>query len=568
MKLNNSQCCLRLKVHFAVLLLYVGLATVSVWSQTAAPASLSGTAKLNGSLVVEGVMVVAVSPSGKTRKRGSGNAKGNPVPAKVDNTGAFSIEGLIKGAYDLIATGKSIKTKVMSITVQEGNSNVVNMVLERAATARVRVTIMNSNGGPLGNTQVAIYSSELPASICEACKLAELTTDTNGEINYSDIASEQAYSLAIKIPRAGSVGDIRLTADAITLGTESVAQVEMRVGDGAQPVLTARLLPSSKVSPDMQRQEQLVNIPVVRTSTVVASGANMKIRGVVTRRDADTFTVRDNNGVDTIVQLTDRTSVKAKGGFLRGGANYAQTQILRGLILEVEGSGNQSGELLAGKVRFTESDLRVARAVESRAAPLEDRATTTETKLAQVEQNAQRLSGQLDELAAVANTAKGGARTAQETADAAVAGVNATNNRISFLDDYDPQAVAAVNFRTGSAELNKDSKATLDEVATRALNSKGYVLEISGFADATGSVARNRALSQRRADAVIRYLIENHNIPLRRIVTPYGYGETNPVAENNSREGRAQNRRVEVKLLVNKGLLQAVPTMTATPVPE
>jgi outer membrane protein OmpA-like peptidoglycan-associated protein len=299
-------------------------------------------------------------------------------------------------------------------------------------------------------------------------------------------------------------------------------------------------------------------------SRTVASGEKMKIKGVVTRRDADTFTVRDMNGVDTTVRLDDRTSVKTKGGFLRSGANYGQTQILRGLNLEVEGRGNGSGELIAEKVRFNDSDLRVARAVESRAAPLEDRASTTESKLSQVEQNAQRLSGQLDELAAVANTAKGGARAAQETADQAVAGVNATNERISALDDYVPQTVLAVNFRTGSAVLSADSKSKLDELATKALNSKGYVLEVSGFTDTTGSVARNRALSQRRADNVIRYLVENHQIPLRRIVTPYGFGESNPVAENNSRTGRAENRRVEVKLLVNKGLMQSAPAMTTS----
>lgn len=298
-------------------------------------------------------------------------------------------------------------------------------------------------------------------------------------------------------------------------------------------------------------------------SRTVVSGQKMKIKGVVTRRDSDTFTVRDNNGVDTIVRLDDRTSVKAKGGFLRSGANYAQTQILRGLNMEVEGRGNQSGELIADKIRFNESDLRVARAVESRAAPLEDRASTTESKLSQVEQNAQRLSGQLDELAAVANTAKGGARAAQQTADSAVAGVNLTNERISALDDYEPQTVAAVNFRTGSAVLSADSKAKLDEVATKALNSKGYVIEVSGYADTTGSIERNRALSQRRADNVIRYLVENHSIPLRRIVTPYGYGESNALAENTSREGRAQNRRVEVKLLVNKGLMQQAPAMNS-----
>lgn len=296
-------------------------------------------------------------------------------------------------------------------------------------------------------------------------------------------------------------------------------------------------------------------------SRTVASGQKMKVKGVVTRRDADTFTVRDLNGVDTVVRLDDKTSVKTKGGFLRGGTNYGQTNILRGLNVEIEGHGNSSGELAAEKIRFNESDLRVARAVESRAAPLEERASNTETKLTQVEANAQRLSGQLDELAAVSNAARGGAKAAQETADAAVAGVNATNDRISALDDYEPQSVAAVNFKTGSAILSPDSKTQLDDIATKALNAKGYVLEVSGYADATGSIARNRALSQRRADAVIRYLVENHQIPLRRIVTPYGFGETNPVADNTTRDGRAQNRRVEIKLLVNKGLTAPTPSM-------
>ncbi len=293
----------------------------------------------------------------------------------------------------------------------------------------------------------------------------------------------------------------------------------------------------------------------------VASGQKMKLKGVVTRRDADTFTVRDMNGMDTVVRLDDRTSVKTKGGFLRSGTNYAQTSILRGLNLEIEGRGNGSGELQAEKIRFNESDMRVARAVESRATPLEERATDTENKLSQVEANAQRLSGQLDELAAVSNAARGGAKAAQATADAAVAGVNATNERISSLDDYAPQQTAAVNFKSGSAVLTADSKTTLDDIASKALNAKGYVLEVSGFADSRGSVNLNRALSQRRADAVIRYLVENHSIPLRRIVTPYGYGEMNPVAENETRDGRAQNRRVEIKLLVNKGLTAPTPTM-------
>jgi OOP family OmpA-OmpF porin len=293
----------------------------------------------------------------------------------------------------------------------------------------------------------------------------------------------------------------------------------------------------------------------------VASGEKMKIKGVVVRRDADTFTVRDLSGVDTIVRLTDQTSVKSNGGFLRSGTNYGATNILRGLNLEVEGRGGSNGELNAEKVRFNDSDLRTARAVESRATPLEERASATETRLTDVEANAQKLSGQLDELAAVSNAARGGAKAAQETADAAVAGVNATNDRISALDDYVPQDSAAVNFRVGSSILSADAKTKLDAIATKALNAKGYVLEVTGYADSTGNTERNRALSQRRADAVIRYLVENHQIPLRRIVTPYGFGESNPIADNSTRSGRAENRRVEVKVLVNKGLTQPAPTM-------
>jgi len=293
----------------------------------------------------------------------------------------------------------------------------------------------------------------------------------------------------------------------------------------------------------------------------VSSGQKMKIKGVVVRRDADTFTVRDINGVDTVVRLTDRTSVKSSGGFLRSGTNYGQTNILRGLNLEVDGHGGSNGDLEADKVRFNESDLRTARAVESRATPLEERATASEGRLSEVEQNAQKLSGQLDELAAVSNAARGGAKAAQQTADAAVAGVNATNDRISALDDYVPQETTAVNFRVGSSVLNTDAKAKLDAIATKAVNAKGYVLEVTGFADSTGATERNRVLSQRRADAVIRYLVENHQIPLRRIVTPYGFGESNPVADNKTRTGRAENRRVEVKVLVNKGLTQPGPTM-------
>ncbi|HTK26459.1 MAG TPA: OmpA family protein [Pyrinomonadaceae bacterium] len=284
----------------------------------------------------------------------------------------------------------------------------------------------------------------------------------------------------------------------------------------------------------------------------LASGQKYKIEGVVVAKDNDqTFIVRDTTGNDTRVVIAPEASVKTKGGFFGGGDRIASSQIVRGLYLTAEGRGDGSGNLAATKVRFDKDDFRTAQSIESRVAPAEARLTAAE-------ENAQRVSGQIDELMAISNAARGGAKAAQDTADAAVAGVNATNQRISAMDDYVVQSTATVNFRVGSAVLSPEAKASLDEVATASQGLKGYSIEVTGFASSDGGTKMNKALSQRRAQAVIDYLVETHNVPLRRIGQSYGFGELQAVADNSTREGREQNRRVEVKLLVNRGINQNV----------
>lgn len=283
----------------------------------------------------------------------------------------------------------------------------------------------------------------------------------------------------------------------------------------------------------------------------LTSGQKYKIKGVVVSKDDNSFTVRDAVGVDTNVVLSSNTSVKTKGGFFGGGDTVATNGIVRGLNLEVEGRGDDSGALAAAKVRFGKDDFRVAQSIESRVAPAEERLTQTE-------QNAQRISGQIDELMAISNAARGGAKAAQDSADAAIAGVNATNQRIASLDDYVVQSTSTVNFKVASAILSDEAKANLDQVAQTAMTMKGYTIEITGFASADGDEKKNKALSQRRAQAVIDYLVETHNVPLRRIGTSYGFGELQAVADNSTLEGRNQNRRVEVKLLASRGLNQNV----------
>jgi outer membrane protein OmpA-like peptidoglycan-associated protein len=258
----------------------------------------------------------------------------------------------------------------------------------------------------------------------------------------------------------------------------------------------------------------------------IPSGAKMKFQGVVITRDADTFTIRDRNRTDYQVLITDNTSIKTNGGFLRGGKKYPVTDILRGLIVEVEGRGDTQGNLVADKIRFNESDMRAA--------------ITSDTRVSPVEENQQRIAGQMDELYAVAAEARNQA--------------GAANERITALDDYDVQETVAVNFRVNSAVLSPEARQQLDAFAEKAATARGYMIEVAGHTDATGGEAKNMRLSRERADAVVQYLVVNHKLPARRFITPMGYGKTEAVADNSTSSGRAQNRRVEVKMMSNRGM--------------
>jgi outer membrane protein OmpA-like peptidoglycan-associated protein len=292
--------------------------------------------------------------------------------------------------------------------------------------------------------------------------------------------------------------------------------------------------------------------------TPVAAGAKMKAKGMIIKRDQGNLIIRDQSGSELTVRATGARIEEKKSNPFRGSKKYAETQLVRGLYVEVEGRGDSSGVLIAEKIKLADDDFRVAQAVESTVVPVENRLGEAEDRVTRTEQNAQRLSGQLDELAQVANLAKGGAAAAQETADVAVDGVNRTNDRISSLDDFEVKKSETINFKVGSAVLNAEAKTMLDDIANQAKAEKGFVIEVRGFASADGAENSNRVLSQRRAEVVMRYLAENHDIPLRRIILPFGYGEAMPIADNTSRDGRKQNRRAEVSILVSKGLTSPV----------
>jgi len=159
-----------------------------------------------------------------------------------------------------------------------------------------------------------------------------------------------------------------------------------------------------------------------------------------------------------------------------------------------------------------------------------------------------------------AQTAQNAAQAADRKADTANQGVQAANNRINTLetrianlsDAYTESSKETVLFKVNSSVLDNTAKGALDKIASDVSGQRqGYMVELQGFTDGTGSEQYNLGLSQRRAESVERYLVSK-NVPLYRI-SIVGLGEDNPVADNKTSQGRTQNRRVEIRVLKSTG---------------
>jgi len=294
----------------------------------------------------------------------------------------------------------------------------------------------------------------------------------------------------------------------------------------------------------------------------VPQGAKQKIQGVVSSRNGDEFKVRAPDGAETTVVLNSGVTRVTNHGKLSK-KEYPETYIMRGLRLQAQGRGDSEGRLVAEWVRFDEQDLRSAQSLEQTdkmAAENAERLSKAEAAAREAADEARRMQGQIAENTALANEARAKAEAAQATADQAFKDAALANNRINGLDEYETIKLIPVLFKLNSAVLDATAKKTIDEAAAWAKaekakgNANGWLVQVVGFADTSGKTAKNRALSEKRANAVIQYLVLRHGMDLRRLVQPFGYGENNPVADNKTAAGRAQNRRVEIKVLQNKGM--------------
>jgi len=201
--------------------------------------------------------------------------------------------------------------------------------------------------------------------------------------------------------------------------------------------------------------------------------------------------------------------------------------------------------------------------VKTQTAPLIDHTNQLNEKTAEnnraIHDTDDRATAGIAKAQGAADTATTNAQTAQKAAgDAEMAADNAVHRADSLasvvagLDNYKEINNSSVTFGFDKAVLTKENKEQLDTFAATLGTAKSYILEVTGGTDSTGNADYNYALSQRRADAVVQYLASKYDIPARRFYL-IGIGKDKEVADNKTREGRAKNRRVEIRVLTNMG---------------
>ena len=289
----------------------------------------------------------------------------------------------------------------------------------------------------------------------------------------------------------------------------------------------------------------------------IASDQKGKVQGTIVSRNGDVVNVKEKkSGSQVAVLITDNTKIERKHGkieFFRH-TNMDVTAMVPGLTIDAEGVGNAKGQLAASKITFTPDEFAVEIAEEQQITANRSAAAQAQSTANQGVKAAKVAQTSANQAQASANTAGSEAQAAGAAAVIDAAAVEMVNKRVSDLGDYRMVAEAGIYFPSNGSALDDAAKADLAALAAQTTGVEGYLIEIAGYASTTGTKQLNQKLSEARAAAVAQYLRENQNVPMRRIVVPAGYGATHPAATNSDSHGRALNRRVDVKVIVNKGL--------------
>ena len=281
-----------------------------------------------------------------------------------------------------------------------------------------------------------------------------------------------------------------------------------------------------------------------------AQGDKTKIKGLITARTGDTIVLKTTDGSVTVT-LDDDTKVQQPKGLGVRKTQMSAAVLIPGLKVSVDGTSQDATHVLAKTITFDKDDLQTAEMIQAGLNPTEQKVATNQQNIAENKQNIDANKQNID-----ANKQGIDANKQNIAANKAAIDANAAeaSKRFSELSDYDTKAQLVVQFANASSDISAADQEALKKLAQNAVNLKGYIIQVKGFADSRGNAAMNQNLSMERAQNVIAFLLQNCNVPVRHIVAPGAMGEAAPVASNETAAGRAENRRVEVKVLLNKGL--------------
>lgn len=276
--------------------------------------------------------------------------------------------------------------------------------------------------------------------------------------------------------------------------------------------------------------------------------AQTQIQGVIDARSGATMTVKTADAENVVVLLTDATQVdEVEGGLHMRKKQMGLTALIPGLPVQVKGSNNAQNQLVADDVKFKGSDLKTAQDMQAGMAPVVAQEQAQQQKIA--EQQAQL---QQQQAALTAEQQQQAAEAAKIAANKAA--IAAANKRFGELGEYNIMGEVEVLFANGKVTIDPQYKPQLLQLAQKAKTINGYVIQVKGYASSVGSAALNQKLSTERADNVTDFLEQQGGIPLTNMLAPGAMGTSKQVAPDTSKEGQAENRRVVVRILQNKGI--------------
>jgi OmpA-OmpF porin, OOP family len=304
----------------------------------------------------------------------------------------------------------------------------------------------------------------------------------------------------------------------------------------------------------MKRTVELSVIGLFVLSSVFAFGENAKVQGMIKARTGETLIVTTAEGNSTVV-LTDNTRTKDdKGLFGLDKQELGNAVLIPGLKVKVDGTSDEQGRVVAKTITVDGDDLETAEMIQSGLHPTAEQVSANmraiEANRGDIAANKVQLAAQKENI----ETNQQNVAANKQQIEQNIKDIEENTQRFTSLSEYDVKGEATVKFGVGSSSISAQDQEELKKIAETARGLTGYIVEVTGYADSTGSAAINTKLSEERARAVVSYLFQQAGVPMRHIVAPGAMGEYGPAAPNETKAGRAENRRVEVKILVNKGI--------------